>query len=96
MLNMTPVDWYSKLQTTLETATFGSEHVAARNSMEQIIDLCITLQCLRVLIDGSSFMFGDNESVVKCWRTIVHSASSTQKDQTLTKKATKKQCVDAV
>ena len=28
--NKTPVDWYSKLQATVETATFGSEYIAAR------------------------------------------------------------------
>ena len=64
MLNQTPVDWYSKLQTTVETATFGSEYVAARTATEQIIDLRLTLRYLGVPIDGPSFMFGDNESVV--------------------------------
>jgi len=61
---MTPVDWYSKLQTTVETATFGSKHVAARTATEQIMDLHLTLCYLGVPIDGPSFMFGDNESVV--------------------------------
>ena len=64
MLNLTPMDWYSKLQTTVETATFGSEYVAARTCTEQIIDLRLTLRYLGVPIDGPSFMFGDNESVV--------------------------------
>ena len=63
-LNQTPIDWYSKLQSTVETATFGSEYVAARTCTEQIIDLRLTLRCLGVPIDGPSFMFGDNESVV--------------------------------
>jgi len=61
---MTPIDWYSKLQSTVETATFGSEHVAARTATEQILDLYLTLCYLGVPIDGPSFMFGDNESVV--------------------------------
>jgi len=30
LLNKTPIDWYSKKQPTVETATFGSEFVAAR------------------------------------------------------------------
>jgi len=64
LLNMTPVDWYSKLQTTVETATFGSEYVAARTATEQILDLRLTLRYLGVPLDGPSFMFGDNESVV--------------------------------
>ena len=64
LFNQTPVDWYSKLQTTAETATFGSEYVAARTCTEQIIDLRNTLRFLGVPVEGASMMFGDNESVV--------------------------------
>ena len=64
LLNKTPIDWFSKLQSTVETATFGSEYVAARTCTEQIIDLRLTLRYLGVPIDGSSMMFGDNELVV--------------------------------
>jgi hypothetical protein len=64
LLNQTPVDWYSKLQGTVETATFGSEFVAARTATEQIIELRITLRYLGVPVKGSAFMFGDNETVV--------------------------------
>jgi hypothetical protein len=39
----TPIDWYSKKQATVESATYGSEFVAARTCVEQIIDLCRTL-----------------------------------------------------
>jgi len=70
--NMTPVDWYSKLQATVETATFGSEHVAACTATEQILDLHLTLRYLGVPLDGPSFMFGDNESVVNT-ASVLHS-----------------------
>jgi hypothetical protein len=62
--NKTPIDWYSKLQSTVETATFGSEYVAARTCTERIIDFRLTLRYLGVPVLGSSMMFGDNESVV--------------------------------
>ena len=39
MLNLTPIDYFSKKQLTFETATYGSEYVAARTATEQIIDL---------------------------------------------------------
>jgi len=42
-LNKTPVDWHSKSQSTVETATFGLEHVAARTCTEQVIDLRLAL-----------------------------------------------------
>jgi hypothetical protein len=62
--NKTLVDWFSKKQATVETATYGAEFVAARTAMEQIIDLRIELRYLGVLVKGSTMMFGDNESVV--------------------------------
>ena len=64
MLNNTPIDWFSKLQGTCETATFGSEYVAAKTCVDQIVDLRHTLRYLGVPVLGQSMMFGDNESVV--------------------------------
>ena len=64
MLNATPIDWFSKKQATVETATYGSEFVAARTCVEQVIDLCNTLHYLGVPVGEKSYMFGDNESIV--------------------------------
>ena len=71
-LNGTPIDWYSKCQATVETATYGSEFVAAHIATDQIIDLRITLRYLGVPVEGSSILFGDNKSVVTS-STIPHS-----------------------
>ena len=64
-INLTPIDWFSKKQSTVETATYSSEFVAARTCVEQVIDICTALQCLGVQVNQKSHMFGDNESVVK-------------------------------
>ena len=64
LANKTPIDWYSKKQGTVETATFGSEFAAARTCTEQIIDLCDTLRYMGVPIQEKSYMFGDNKTVV--------------------------------
>ena len=64
LVNKTPIEWYSKKQATVETATYGSEFVAARVCVEQIIDLRSTLRYLGVPIRDRSYMFGDNKSVV--------------------------------
>jgi hypothetical protein len=64
LVNQAPIDWYSKKQATVETATYGSEFVAARTCVEQIIDLRNTLRYLGVPIREQSYMFGDNKSVV--------------------------------
>ena len=63
-VNKCPIDWYSKKQSTVETATFGSKSSATRTATEQIIDLRSTLRYLGVPIRGSSYMFGDNMTVV--------------------------------
>jgi len=43
LINKTPLEWYSKKQPTVENATYGTEFVAARTCVEQIIDLRTTL-----------------------------------------------------
>ena len=45
-VNKTPVDWYSKKQATVDTATSGSEFVAAKTATEQIMDIRQTLRYL--------------------------------------------------
>ena len=46
--NQTPTNWYSKKQATVETATYGSEFVAAKTATKQIMDLTYTLRYLGV------------------------------------------------
>jgi hypothetical protein len=65
LLNKTPIEWFCKKQNTVESATYGSEFVAARIATEQIMDLRMSLRYLRVPLDGPSWMFGDNLSVIK-------------------------------
>ena len=63
-INQTLIDWYAKKQPTVETATYGSEFVAARIAVQQIMALRLTLRYLGVPIKGETYLFGDNESVV--------------------------------
>ena len=64
LVDKTPVDWYSKKQATVETATYGSEFVAAKTATEQIMDIRQTLRYLGAPIATRSFLFDDNRSVV--------------------------------
>ena len=59
-----PIEYFSKKQGTVETATYGSEFVIARTAVEQIMDLRMTLRYLGVPIRKVSYLFGDNKSVV--------------------------------
>ena len=65
MLNQTPIDWFTKKQSTVETATYGSEFSAARTAIQQITAIRLTLRYLGVEVHGATHLFGDNESVVK-------------------------------
>ncbi len=64
-INQTPVDWYTKKQATVETATYGSEFAAARTAIQQIHGLRLTLCYLGVPLEDGTHLFGNNESVVK-------------------------------
>jgi hypothetical protein len=73
LVNQTPVAWFSKRQKTVETATYGSEFVAAKIATEQIMDRRYTLRMMGVPLDGKAYMFGDNQSVITSG-TIPHSS----------------------
>jgi hypothetical protein len=64
LANKTPIMWYSKKQATVETATFGAEFVAGRTCIEQIVDLRNTFRYLGVPINETSYMFGDNDTMI--------------------------------
>ena len=74
-LNQTPIDWFCKRQAQVETATYGSEFMVARQATERLIDLRYTLRSFGVPIDGPAWLFGDNKSVVTS-STIPHSSLS--------------------
>lgn len=76
-VDKTPVEWFSKKQATVETATYGSEFVAARIATEQIMDLRMTLRDMGIPLDGPAWLLGDNKSVI---------TSSTLPSSTLSKR----------
>jgi hypothetical protein len=68
-LNQTLMNWYSKKQATVKTATFGSEFIAARTTIDQIIGLRTTLRYLGVPIRGKSYVFRDNKTIINASST---------------------------
>jgi hypothetical protein len=64
MLNKTPIHWVSKRQATVETATYGSEFVSGRASTDEVVEFRYNMRMLGAPIDGPSYLFGDNKSVV--------------------------------
>ena len=63
--NQIPIDFHTRKQGTVETATYGSEYVAGgRAATKQIMDHPISLRYLGVLVLGPTYLFGDTKSVV--------------------------------
>jgi hypothetical protein len=59
------MDWFSKLQANVETATYGSKFTALRTAVDQIHDLRYTARSLAgVPIMGPTYLFGDNLSTI--------------------------------
>ena len=64
MVNNTPVKWISKRQKTVETSTYGSELVAAKQAVELILEYRYKLCMMGAKIDESALLLGDNKSVI--------------------------------
>ena len=62
--NQTPIEWFSKKQPTVETATYGSEFVAAKTAVQQAMGIRTFFRYLGTEILGPTHLFGDNGSVV--------------------------------
>ena len=63
-INQTPFEWFAKKQPSCETATYGSEFMAAKTAVQQIMGIRTSLRYLGVPIHGCTRLFGDNGSVV--------------------------------
>ena len=64
MINNTSVKWISKRQKTVETSTYGSELVAAKQGVESILEYRYMLCIMGAKIDESALLLGDNKSVI--------------------------------
>jgi hypothetical protein len=63
-VNSTPIRWFSKMQKTVETSTYGSELVAARIATDIALELRYNIRMMGFDLDGPVNMFGDNQSVI--------------------------------
>ena len=64
-VNMALIQWFSKKQNTVESATFGSELVALRIARDHIVSLRIKLKMFGVPLLGPTNVFCDNNGVVQ-------------------------------
>ena len=63
-VNMALIDWISNNQATVEKAVFGSEFVAMTHRVETLCGIRYKLRMMGVHIDGPTYVYGDNMSVI--------------------------------
>ena len=64
LLDNTPITWICKRQKTVEMSTYGSEMVAARIAIDTLVEFHYKLRMLGIPVENTSFLVGDNMSVV--------------------------------
>ena len=74
------IDWLSERQNAVETSTFGAELIASRIVMEMVKALLTNLRWIGIPIDGPTYMFCNNEIVVK---STSRSASTLSKETSI-------------
>ena len=85
-LNSAPIAWMSKRQPTVETSVFGAEFVAMKHGVETLRGIRYKLRMMGVPIDGPSYVFGDNMSVI----------NNTTKPESVLKKKSNSICYHAI
>ena len=63
-MNMAMIQWYTKKQATVEGAVFGAEFVAMKVGVETLRGVRYKLRMMGVDIDGPTYIYGDNMSVI--------------------------------
>ena len=63
-INMAMINWQTKKQATVQGAVFGSECVAMKQGIEALRGIIFKLQIMGVKIDGPTYVYGDNMSVI--------------------------------
>jgi hypothetical protein len=63
-LNMAPIVWFSKRQSTVESSVFGAEFVGMKNGIETCRRLHYKLRMMGVSLSGPTFVYGENMSVI--------------------------------
>ena len=72
-LNSSPIYWFSKKQTCIETSSFGAEFTAMKQCCEYIRGLRYKLRMMGIEVSEPAYVFGDNQSVLAN-TTIPHSS----------------------
>ena len=84
-INIAPIIWYSNKQQTAKTSVFGAEFIAMKNGIETTRGLSYKLWMMGVPLDGPTYAYGDNMSVIH----------NTQRHESMLKKKSNSICYHA-
>ena len=62
--NRALIQWYTKKQATIEGVVFGAKFVAMKTGVETLRGIRYKLRMMGVEIDGSTYIYGNNQSVI--------------------------------
>ena len=85
-LNSALIAWISRHQPTIETSVFGAEFVAMKHGVETLRGIRYKLRMMGVPLDGPSYVYGDNMSVI----------NNTQEPESVLKKKSNSICYHAI
>ena len=63
-LNMDLIQWLSKKQPNMESAVFEAKNISMKHGVETLRVICYKLRMMGVPIEGPSFIYGGNISVI--------------------------------
>ena len=64
IMNTAMINWNTKKQATVKGAVFGSEFVSTKQGVEALRGIIFKLRTMGVKIDGPTYVYGDNMSVI--------------------------------
>ena len=86
LLNSALIAWISQCQLMIETSVFGAEFVAMKHGVETLCGIRYKLHIMGVPLDGPSYVYGDNMSVI----------NNMQKPESVLKKKSNSICYHAI
>ena len=63
-MNMAMINWNTKKQATIKGVVFGSKCLAIKQGVEALRGIRFKLRMMGVKIDGPTYVYGDNISVI--------------------------------
>ena len=76
-MNMSPIKWYYKKQSTIETSVYDVEFVSMKVGVKTLCAIQYKLRMMGIQIFGASYIYGNNMLVIHNTSTI---RIDTQKD----------------